>query len=95
MRRNLNKNKFLARFVPCVRGAGLLKILPQAAGCALAGGTFLISPVGFGSSDDFRPALPDTTHLTSGGIFRGKVSQPTTQTNNNRLEERTLPAPNS
>jgi hypothetical protein len=95
MRRSLDKNKFFARFAPCVHGAGLLKISPQAAGCALAGGTFLISPVGFGFSDDFRPALPDTTHLTSGGIFRGKVSQPTTQTNNNRLEERTLPAPNS
>jgi hypothetical protein len=91
----LDKNIFFARFVSCVRAAGLLRILPEAAGCAKAGGTFLISPVGFGFSDDFKPALPDAKNLTRCGIFRGKISQPKTQTNKNRLEERTLPAPNS
>ena len=35
------------------------------------------------------------TNLTRCGIFRGKVSRRKTQTNKNRLEERTLPAPNS
>jgi hypothetical protein len=90
-----DKNNFFARFVSCVRAAGLLRILPEAAGWATAGGTFLISPVGFSFSDDFKPALPDAKNLTGCGIFRGKVSPPKTQTNKNRLEERTLSAPNS
>ena len=79
----------------CVGGGGLLKILPQAAGCALAGGTFIFSPVGFGFSDDSRPALPVGSNLTRCEIFRGKIPQPTTQNNKNRLEERTPLAPNS
>jgi hypothetical protein len=95
MKLKLGKNIFFERFASCLRGVGLLKILTQAAGCALAGETLLISPVGFGFSDHFKPASPDTTNLTGGGIFRGKVSQPKTQTNKKRLEERTLPAPNS
>ena len=95
MRPASDKNIFFERFASCLRGVGLLKILSQAAGCALAGETSLISPVGFGFSDHLQPALPDTTNLTGGGIFRGKVSQPKTQTNKKRLEERTLSAPNS
>ena len=95
MKLTLDKNIRFARFVSCMLVAGLLKILPEAAGCAKAGGTFLISPVGFGFSDDFKPALPDANNLTRCGIFRGKVSQPKTQNNKNCLEERTLSAPNS
>jgi hypothetical protein len=90
-----DKNYFFPRFAPCVRGVRLLMILPQAAGCALAGGTFIFSPVGFGFSDDFRPALTDASNLTRGGIFRGKVLPRKNQNHINRLEERTPPAPNS
>jgi len=95
MRPTFAENKFFARFVSCVRGAGLLKSLAQAAGCAMAGESFLFSPVSFGFSDDFNPALPDAKNLNGGGIFRGKISRPKTQTNKHRLEERTLPAPNT
>jgi hypothetical protein len=70
-------------------------IFLQAAGCALAGETWQFSPVGFGFRDDFRPASPDTNEFKGGAIFRGKVAPPKTQTKNNSLEERTLPAPNS
>jgi hypothetical protein len=90
-----NKNILFSRFVSCVRRAGLLMILPQAAGCALAGEPILISPAGFGFNDRFQPALPSAANLTRGGIFRGKVSRRKTQTNKKCLEERTLPAPNS
>jgi hypothetical protein len=90
-----NKNILFSRFVSCVRGAGLLKILAQAAGCALAGESFLISTAASGFTGDFQPALPMPIDLTGCGIFRGKVSQPKTQTNKKCLEERTLSAPNS
>jgi hypothetical protein len=90
-----DKNNFFPRFVSCVGRVRLLKVLPQAARCALAGGTFIFSPVGFGFSGVFRPALPDGSNLTRGGIFRGKISPWKTQNNKNRLEERTPLAPNS
>ncbi len=83
-----------ARFVSCVCVMRLILILPQAAGCALAGGTFKISPVGFSFNDDFMPASPNVNNFKRCGIFRGKVLQPETQTNKNRLEERTPSAPN-
>jgi hypothetical protein len=54
------------RFASCVRGVRLLQLLPQAAGFALAGGTFLISPVGFG--------FCNRKNLTRSGIYRGKIS---------------------
>ena len=95
MKLTLDKNFLFARFVSCVRVPGLLRILPEAAGCTKAGGTFLISPVGFGFSDDFKPTLPDANNLTRCGIFRGKVSLWKNQPNKTDLEERTQPAPNS
>jgi hypothetical protein len=77
----LDKNDFFARFVSCMRGAGLLKNLPEAAGWMLAGKTFLNSPAGFSFSNDFKPAVTSTNNLTSCGIFRGKILQWKTQTN--------------
>jgi hypothetical protein len=84
---NFDKNILFERFVSCVRDAGLLIILSQAAGCALAGGTFKISPAGFGFNDSFKPASPSTNNFKGRGFFRGKISRPKTQTNKNRLEE--------
>jgi hypothetical protein len=57
MKMNSNKNVLFSRFVSCVRRAGLLMILPQAAGCALAGEPFIISPAGSAFNDGFQPAL--------------------------------------
>jgi len=45
-------------------------------------------------TDDFKPAVKDK-NLIRRGIFRGKISRRKTQTNKNRLEERTPSAPNS
>jgi hypothetical protein len=92
---NLDKNILFERFVSCVGDVGLLIILSQAAGCALAGGTFKISPVGFSFDDDFKPASPSTNKFKGRGIFRGKISRQKTQTNKNRLEEKPPSAPNS
>jgi hypothetical protein len=94
MKLTTDNYKFFARFVSCVRGAGLLKKLPVAAGHAPTDGMFLISTFGFGFSDDFKPAFTNTNNLTRCGIFRGKISQRKTQTNKKLLEERTLLAPN-
>ena len=92
---NLDKNMLFERFVSCVSDVGLLIILSQAAGCALAGGTFKISPVGFSFDDDFKPASPSKNNFKGRGIFRGKISRLKTQTNKNRLEEKPPSAPNS
>jgi len=90
-----DKNNLFSRFVSCVIRCGLLRIRPQAAGCTRAGGELVMTPVFFRFDGDFQPVLPDAINLNGGGIFRGKISRPETQTNKNRLEERTLSAPNS
>jgi hypothetical protein len=89
------QNKFLECFVPCVRGRGLIVVMAEAARCALGGGTFSISPVGFDFCDDFQPAFPLVNNLTRSSFFRGKILQRKTQNNKHSLEERTLSAPNS
>jgi hypothetical protein len=66
------------RFVACARGIRLLQVSAQAAGNAPAGGTVLISPVGFGFSG--------RKNLTRSGIYRGKISR---RNNQNHLEEKT------
>jgi hypothetical protein len=90
----MNKNESFARFVSCVRGGGLLKNLSAAAGCTLTGGTLKISTVSFSFDNDFTSAVTSINILLRCGIFRGKISRWKTQTNKNRLEERTPSAPN-
>lgn len=89
MKLTLNKNGSFVRFVSCVRGAGLLKNLSEAAGCALTGGVLRISTVRYGFDNDFTSAVADPNDLTRRGIFRGKISRRETQTNKNCLEEKT------
>jgi hypothetical protein len=89
------KNELFVRFAPCVRGTGLITILSQVAGRAMNGEGLSVLSAGKRFADDFKPAMKDKNNLTRCGIFRGKISQRETQTNKNRLEERTLPAPNS
>jgi hypothetical protein len=91
----LTKNDSFARFAPCVPGTGLVKILSQLAGRAMDGEGLSVLSAGKRFADDFRPAVKDKNNLTRCGIFRGKILQRKTQTNKNRLEERTPPAPNS
>jgi len=90
-----NKNDGFARFVSCANGAGLLKIPSQVAGLVLSSKTRPVFPAGTTFNDGFNPGAASRHNLTRGGIFRGKVSQRKNQHQINRLEERTLPAPNS
>ena len=83
------------RFASCARVARLLKILPEAARRAVDGGVFLTFPAGRNFSAAFPQATMNKKNLTRRGIFRGKISRRKNQTKNNRLEERTPPAPNS
>jgi hypothetical protein len=94
MKLTLNKNEIFARFASCVRGTGLLKNSSEVAGRTLAGGVSKISTVSFSFDNDFKSAVVNTNILIRRGIFRGKISWRETQTNKNRLEERTPPAPN-
>ncbi|HXI73255.1 MAG TPA: hypothetical protein VNN22_23190 [Verrucomicrobiae bacterium] len=89
-----NKNDGFARFVSCVKRRGLLLILSQAARCVTNSRTHPVFPDGFKFTDGFKTPPTRRNNLTRGGIFRGKVPQRTNQNNVNRLEERTLPAPN-
>jgi hypothetical protein len=59
------------------------------------GGGLSVFPAGKRFAGDFKPAVKSKNNLTRCGIFRGKISRWKTQTNKNRLEERTLSAPNS
>jgi hypothetical protein len=65
------------RFVSCARGARLLQVLAQSAGCAPAGGIFLMTPAGCEFSG--------RKNLTCSGIYRGKISR---RNNQNHLEEK-------
>ena len=91
----LDKNEFFTRFVPCVRGAGLIKILSQVARRVMDGDGLSVFSAGKRFTDDFKPAVMNKINLTRSEIFRGKILQRKTQTKKLRLEERTLPAPNS
>jgi hypothetical protein len=91
----LDKNQDLACFAPCVRGAGLLMILPVVAGRAPVGGRPAHLAAAKRFADDFKPSVKQKINLTRCEIFRGKVSRRKTRNQNNRLEERTPPAPNS
>jgi hypothetical protein len=95
MTATIHKNESFARFVSCVRGAGLLMISSQVARRAMNGEGLSIFSAGKRFTDDFKPVVTDKNNLTRCEIFRGKVPQRKTQTNINRLEERTLSAPNS
>jgi hypothetical protein len=91
----LDKNESFTRFAPCVRVGGLLKISAQVARRAMDGEGLSVFSAGKRFTDDFKPAVKEKSNLTRRGIFRGKISRWKTQTNKNRLEERTPPAPNS
>ena len=91
----LDKNGFFARFASCVRGAGLIKILLQVARRSMDGDGVSVFSAGKGFAGGFKPALTDMNNLMRREIFRGKILRRKTQTNKNRLEERTPPAPNS
>jgi hypothetical protein len=91
----LDENDFFARFAPCLRGAGLIKIKTEAARRAMGGDGLSVLSAEKRFTDDFTPAVMGKNNLTRRGIFRGKVSRRKTRTNKNRLEERTPPAPNS
>jgi len=91
----LAKNDSFARFAPCVCGAGLIKILSQVARRVMGGVRFSVFSAGKRFTDDFKPVVKSKNNLTRREIFRGKISRRKTQTNRNRLEERTPPAPNS
>jgi hypothetical protein len=64
-----------ARFVSCVNGAGLLKILPQSARRMMTSNAHSVFPEGFTFADDFKPSITRKNNLTCGGIFRGKISR--------------------
>jgi hypothetical protein len=91
----LDKNDGFTRFASCAAGAGLLMILSPAARCVINSQTHPAFPEGFKFTDGFKMPTTRRNNLTRGGIFRGKVSQRKDQNKINRLEERTLPAPNS
>jgi len=94
MKLTWHKNELFARFVSCVRGAGLLKNLLEAVGRTLTHGALRFSTVRFGFDNDFTSVVANTNILTRCEIFRGKISRWKTQTNKNCLEERTPLAPN-
>jgi hypothetical protein len=91
----LNKNDGFARFVPCVNGAGLIKILLQVARRAMDGGGLSIFPAGKRFTDDFKPAVQGKNNLTAMEFFEGKFRSEKLKPIKNHLKERTLPAPNS
>jgi hypothetical protein len=91
----LDKNDYFTRFASCVGDAGLVKVLSQVARRAMDGDGLSVFNAGKRFTDDFKPAVNNDNNLMRCGIFRGKISRRKTQTNRNRLEERTPPAPNS
>ncbi len=91
----LNKNDVFARFVSCVRGVGLVKILAQVARRAMDGEGLSDFSAGKRFTDDFKPAVKDKNNLTAVEFFEGKFYSEKLKPINNRLEERTPTAPNS
>jgi hypothetical protein len=90
----LDKNVFFTRFASCVRGAGLLKIPMQVARRAMNGERLSVFPAGLKFTDDFKPAVTNKINLTAAKFFEGKFRGEKIKPKNNRLEERTPPAPN-
>jgi len=91
----LAKNDSFARFAPCVCGAGLIKILSQVARRVMGGVRFSVFSAGKRFTDDFKPAVKNKNNLTAVEFFEGKFCSEKLKPINNRLKERTPPAPNS
>jgi hypothetical protein len=90
-----DKNDVFARFVSCMRGAGLVKILTQVARRAMDGEGLSVFSAGKRFTDDFKPAVKDQNNLTAAKFFEGKFCSEKLKPIKNRLKERTPPAPNS
>jgi hypothetical protein len=91
----LTENDFFTRFAPCVRSAGLIKILSQVARRAMDGEGLSVFSAGKRFADDFKPAVKGKNNLTAVEFFEGKFRSEKLKPITNRLEERTLLAPNS
>jgi hypothetical protein len=89
------KDEFFTRFASCANAAGLLKISAQVARRAMNGGRLSVFPAGLKFTDCFKPAVTNKTNLTAAKFFEGKFRGEKLKPINNRLEERTPPAPNS
>jgi hypothetical protein len=90
----LNKNTGFARFASCLDGAGLIRILSQVARRAMDGEGLSNFSAGKRFTDDFKPAMTGKNNLTAVEFFEGKFCGEKLKPINNRLEERTPPAPN-
>ena len=92
----LDKNDVFARFVSCMRGAGLIKIFSPVARRAMDGEGLSVFSAGIRFTDDFKPAVKDKNNLTAAKFFEGKFCGAKLKPINNRLEKRTpLAPPNS
>ena len=60
------------RFVPCVDGAGLIKISAQVARRAMDGEGLSVFSAGRRFTDDFKPAVKGKNNLTAVEFFEGK-----------------------
>jgi hypothetical protein len=89
----LNKNDVFARFVSCVRGAGLIKISAHVARRAMDGEGLSDFSAGRRFADDFKPAVKDKNNLSTVEFFEGKFCSEKLKPIKNRLKERTPPAP--
>jgi hypothetical protein len=90
----LDKNDIFARFVSCMRGAGLVKISAQVARRAMDGEGLSDFSAGRRFTDDFKPAVKDKNNLTAVKFFEGKFFSEKLKPIKNRLKERTPSAPN-
>jgi hypothetical protein len=91
----LTKNNCFTRFVPCVDGAGLIKILSQVARRAMDGEGLSDFSAGKRFTDDFKPAVKEKYNLTAVEFFEGKFYGAKLKPINNRLENRTPSAPSN
>ena len=89
----LDKNDVFARFVSCVRGAGLIKISAQVARRAMDGERLSDFSAGRRFTDDFKPAVKGKNNLTAVEFFEGKFYGEKLKPINNRLKKRTPSAP--
>jgi len=91
----LHKNDDFTRFVSCAGGVRLIMILAQAVKRIGKQNAPPVFPDGRQFTCNSKPSLTSENNLIRSEIFRGKISQRKDQNNKKRLEERTLPAPNS
>jgi hypothetical protein len=89
----LDKNDVFARFVSCVRGAGLIKISAQVARRAMDGEGLSDFSAGRRFTDDFKPAVKDKNNLTAVEFFEGKFCGAKLKPIKNCLKKRTPAAP--